>query len=74
MRRWDNVLQGRETEIGAPAEKKVVETWSVLGDEVGVRKLLLWGWRGTMREGCGGGRGNGVSQAKGVAEPTWGVE
>lgn len=54
MRRWDDVLQGGK-QIGACVKKKVVETWSTLGDEVGVRKLLLWGWRATVGEGCGGG-------------------
>jgi len=50
MRRWDNVLQGRRTEIGTPAEKKAVETWSVLWGGVGVRKPLLWGQREVVGE------------------------
>ena len=52
--------------------KNVVETWSALGGSVGVRKLLLWGWRGMVGGCCGGGRGNGVSQAKGVAKASLG--
>lgn len=45
------VLQGRGTDIGAPAEKKVVESWSVLGGCMGVRNLFssagVGQWEGT---------------------------
>lgn len=56
--------------MDVPAEEKVVETWSVLGGGRGVRKPL--GLEGDVGESCGGGRGNGVSQAEGVAEANLG--
>lgn len=48
MRRWDSVLQGRGTEIGASAEQKVVETWSA-----------LWGWCGSKETAPLGLEGDG---------------
>lgn len=56
--------------MDVPAEEKVVETWSALGGGRGVRKPLRL--EGDVGESCGGGRGNGVSQAEGVAEANLG--
>lgn len=61
-------LTGRGTEIGAPAEKKAVETWSVLGGRVGVRNLFSGAGVGQWKSG----RGHGVFEAKVVAEASLG--
>lgn len=68
MRRWDSVLQGRGTEIGAPAEKKAVEIWSVLGGRMGERNCCSGAGVGQWQSG----RGHGVFQAKVVAEDSLG--
>lgn len=64
--------RGGEQRLVALQSKRLWKPGLCCGGGVGVRKPLLWGWRGTVGECCGGQRGNGVSQEKGVAEANLG--